>query len=327
KARTAGRVRPRPLPAMAQLAALALAALLAGCTAPRPAPVENRSSVPEPGPGSTTASAPRSATTTPARPAPAASAPAASASRAGAPGAASPSSGQTGAASRAPAAQASPVKVTPLEPVRPAGALDPAGDTVPSLVRSDASGAAQRADAPATATTRPSVAGGAPATPASSAASTSSATTSPPAASAAAAVPGPLASAAPSAGSTEPQRFTWPASGRLLEGFSEPRNMGIAIEGQPGDPVYAVAEGKVIFSGVGPRGYGNLIIVKHENDLLSVYAHNRSLVVREGDQVTRGQKIAEIGDSDADRPKLRFEIRREGRPVDPSKYLPSRPGQ
>jgi lipoprotein NlpD len=95
----------------------------------------------------------------------------------------------------------------------------------------------------------------------------------------------------------------------VLEGFSEPRNMGIAIEGQPGDPVYAVAEGKVIFSGVGPRGYGNLIIVKHENELLSVYAHNRSLVVREGDQVARGQKIAEIGDSDADRPKLRFEIR------------------
>jgi lipoprotein NlpD len=113
----------------------------------------------------------------------------------------------------------------------------------------------------------------------------------------------------------------------VLEGFSEPRNMGIAIEGQPGDPVYAVAEGKVIFSGVGPRGYGNLIIVKHENELLSVYAHNRSLVVREGDQVARGQKIAEIGDSDADRPKLRFEIRREGRPVDPSRYLPARPGQ
>jgi lipoprotein NlpD len=112
----------------------------------------------------------------------------------------------------------------------------------------------------------------------------------------------------------------------VLEGFSEPRNMGISIDGQPGDPVLAAADGKVIFSGVGPRGYGNLIIVKHDNDLLSVYAHNRSLVVREGDQVARGQKIAEIGDSDADRPKLRFEIRREGRPVDPSRYLPARAG-
>ena len=113
----------------------------------------------------------------------------------------------------------------------------------------------------------------------------------------------------------------------MLEGFSEPRNMGIAIDGQPGDPVVAVAEGRVIFSGVGPRGYGNLIIVKHENELLSVYAHNRALMVREGDQVARGQKIAEIGDSDADRPKLRFEIRREGRPVDPTRYLPPRSGQ
>ena len=136
--------------------------------------------------------------------------------------------------------------------------------------------------------------------------------------------PGPLASAAPPTAATEAARFAWPATGRVLEGFSEPRNMGISIEGQPGDPVVAVAEGRVIFSGVGPRGYGNLIIVKHENELLSVYAHNRALMVREGDQVARGQKIAEIGDSDADRPKLRFEIRREGRPVDPARYLPAR---
>lgn len=100
--------------------------------------------------------------------------------------------------------------------------------------------------------------------------------------------------------------------------------MGIAIDGQPGDPIVAAADGKVIFSGVGPRGYGNLIIVKHDNDVLSVYGHNRALMVREGDQVARGQKIAELGDSDADRPKLRFEVRREGKPVDPSRYLPAR---
>ena len=127
----------------------------------------------------------------------------------------------------------------------------------------------------------------------------------------------------PGAGPTE-LRFIWPAPGKVLEGFSEPRNMGIAIDGQPGDPILAAADGKVIFSGVGPRGYGNLIIVKHENDVLSVYGHNRALMVREGDQVARGQKIAELGDSDADRPKLRFEIRREGKPVDPSRYLPAR---
>lgn len=100
--------------------------------------------------------------------------------------------------------------------------------------------------------------------------------------------------------------------------------MGISIEGKPGDPVNAAGDGRVIFSGIGPRGYGNLLIVKHEGELLSVYAHNRALLVREGDQVARGQKIAEIGDSDADRPMLRFEIRREGRPVDPSRYLPAR---
>ncbi len=135
----------------------------------------------------------------------------------------------------------------------------------------------------------------------------------------------PLASAQPAAaGQSDGARFAWPAPGRVLEGFAEPRSMGISIDGKPGDPVAAAGDGRVIFSGIGPRGYGNLLIVKHEGELLSVYAHNRALLVREGDQVARGQKIAEIGDSDADRPMLRFEIRREGRPVDPSRYLPAR---
>ena len=118
--------------------------------------------------------------------------------------------------------------------------------------------------------------------------------------------------------------FAWPARGRIIQGFSEPKNMGIAIAGNPGDPVQAVADGRVIFSGPGPRGYGNLLIVKHDSETLSVYAHNRALLVKDGAQVKRGQQIAELGESGTDRPKLHFEIRKSGRPVDPMKLLPAR---
>jgi lipoprotein NlpD len=118
--------------------------------------------------------------------------------------------------------------------------------------------------------------------------------------------------------------FIWPASGPVIQGFAEPRSMGVSIGGKPGDPVVAAAAGRVIFSGSGPRGYGNLLIVKHDNEILSVYAHNRALLVKEGANVKRGQRIAELGDSDADRPKLHFEIRKQGTPVDPSQYLPAR---
>ena len=115
----------------------------------------------------------------------------------------------------------------------------------------------------------------------------------------------------------------WPADGKVLQGFDESRGKGIAIAGRAGEAVSAAADGKVIFSGV-VRGYGNLVIVKHASELLSVYAHNRTLAVREGDNVRRGQKIAEIGDTDADRVKLHFEIRRQGKPVDPARLLPAR---
>ena len=118
--------------------------------------------------------------------------------------------------------------------------------------------------------------------------------------------------------------FVWPARGKVIQGFAEPRNMGIAIAGNPGDPVLAAADGRVIFSGPGPRGYGNLVIVKHDADTLSVYAHNRALLVKDGAQVRRGQQIAELGESGTDRPKLHFEIRRNGKPVDPVKLLPPR---
>lgn len=127
-----------------------------------------------------------------------------------------------------------------------------------------------------------------------------------------------------SSGAPSARGFIWPASGPVIQGFSEPRSMGVSIAGKPGDPVVAAADGRVIFSGPGPRGYGNLLIVKHDDDTLSVYAHNRALLVKEGANVKRGQRIAELGDSGADRPKLHFEIRRQGKPVDPTAYLPSR---
>ena len=88
--------------------------------------------------------------------------------------------------------------------------------------------------------------------------------------------------------------------------------------------VLAAADGRVIFSGQGPRGYGNLVIIKHSNEMLSVYAHNRSLAVKEGQQVTRGQKIAELGDAGNGQPALHFEVRQGGKPVDPAGVLPKR---
>ncbi|MFZ9407410.1 MAG: peptidoglycan DD-metalloendopeptidase family protein [Burkholderiaceae bacterium] len=117
--------------------------------------------------------------------------------------------------------------------------------------------------------------------------------------------------------------FAWPLPGRLLQSYGE-TGKGITLSGNAGDPVFAAAEGRVIFSGNGPRGYGNLIIVKHPNDLLSVYAHNRKLLVKEGQNVARGERIAELGDTGGSTPRLHFEIRRQGKPVDPLPMLPRR---
>jgi len=116
--------------------------------------------------------------------------------------------------------------------------------------------------------------------------------------------------------------FTWPAKGALLAGFSEPSNKGLDIGGKPGDPVVAAAGGQVLYTGTGIRGFGKLIVIRHEGGFSSVYAHNREILVKEGQTVARGQRIAELGDTDADRPKLHFEIRKAGKPVDPLKYLP-----
>lgn len=119
--------------------------------------------------------------------------------------------------------------------------------------------------------------------------------------------------------------WAWPVnSGPVLAGFDEVKNKGLDIGGNAGDPVLAAADGRVVYAGAGLRGYGNLIILKHNNTYLTAYAHNQTLLVKEDQSVRRGQKIAEMGNSDADRVKLHFEVRRQGKPVDPSKYLPAR---
>ncbi|CAN0621315.1 Lipoprotein NlpD/LppB homolog [Burkholderia multivorans] len=126
------------------------------------------------------------------------------------------------------------------------------------------------------------------------------------------------ASAAPSG----PVTFAWPARGPVLNGFDDAKNKGVNIGGASGEAVKAAADGRVVYAGNGLRGYGNLIIIKHDATYLTAYAHNRALMVKEGDAVTKGQKIAEMGNSDADRVMLHFEVRRQGKPVDPLKYLP-----
>jgi len=118
--------------------------------------------------------------------------------------------------------------------------------------------------------------------------------------------------------------WIWPVQGQVLTGFDETKNKGIDIAGKLGDAVLAAADGRVVYAGAGLRGYGNLIILKHNNTYLTAYAHNRTLLVKEDQSVQKGQKIAEIGSSDTDRVKLHFEIRRQGKPVDPIRYLPPR---
>ena len=133
----------------------------------------------------------------------------------------------------------------------------------------------------------------------------------------------PAASSASSAGEDD-IAWIWPAQGTLVAGFDEAKNKGFDIAGKAGDAVIAAADGKVVYAGAGLRGYGNLIILKHNNTFLTAYAHNQALMIKEDQSVKKGQKIAEMGNSDADRVKLHFEIRRQGKPVDPAKYLPAR---
>ncbi len=117
-------------------------------------------------------------------------------------------------------------------------------------------------------------------------------------------------------------KLSWPSKGNVIDRFDEGKNKGIDISGKSGDPIQAAADGKVVYAGNSLRGYGNLVIVKHDNTYLTAYAHNKTLLVKEGDSVKKAQKIAEMGNTDADQVKLHFEVRKHGKPVDPMSYLP-----
>jgi lipoprotein NlpD len=118
--------------------------------------------------------------------------------------------------------------------------------------------------------------------------------------------------------------WMWPATSAVAAPFEEGKTKGLVFAGKAGDPVFAAAEGKVVYAGSGLRGYGNLVILKHNSTYLTAYAHNQALLVKEDQSVKRGQKIAEMGSTDANRVQLHFEIRRQGKPIDPAKLLPPR---
>jgi lipoprotein NlpD len=116
----------------------------------------------------------------------------------------------------------------------------------------------------------------------------------------------------------------WPAGAPVAAPFDDARNKGLVFRGKAGDPVLAAADGRVVYAGSGLRGYGNLVILKHNPTYLTAYAHNQTLLVKDDQTVRKGQKIAEMGSTDADTVQLHFEIRRQGKPVDPARLLPPR---
>jgi lipoprotein NlpD len=128
---------------------------------------------------------------------------------------------------------------------------------------------------------------------------------------------------APKAAPSTDAGFVWPVKGKVIAGFAEPRSKGIDIDGRPGDPVVAAAAGRVTYTGSGIPGLGKLVVINHDNGFITVYAHNRDILVKEQQSVSRGQKIAELGSSDAERPKLHFQIRKGSAAVDPLRYLPA----
>jgi lipoprotein NlpD len=118
--------------------------------------------------------------------------------------------------------------------------------------------------------------------------------------------------------------WAWPSAASVTTPFDETRSKGLVFAGKAGDPVLAAADGRVVYAGSGLRGYGNLVIVKHNSTYLTTYAHNQTLLVKEDQAVRRGQKIAEMGSSDAERVQLHFELRKLGKPIDPARLLPPR---
>lgn len=285
---------PMPFPFRVPGAVLIVALAIAGCSSPPPAPIVSRT-VPPP-------SAPRAA------PAPIVQAQ---------PRPATPSEAVT-VAPQAPAAQAAPIRDASLEarPIEVRPLPDSRSTQVPSTVTVPA-----QPSSPASAVrTEPR---GSKVPYSDTALTDLRNAESSTAAGAAAAIPPRAPQPAQPAELSAPPDWGWPASGRVIQSFAE-SSKGIALGGNAGDPVVAAADGRVIFSGNGPRGYGNLVIVKHSNDLLSVYAHNRSLAVKEGQTVKRGQKLAELGETGGSTPRLHFEIRQQGKPVDPAGFLPKR---
>ena len=147
---------------------------------------------------------------------------------------------------------------------------------------------------------------------------------------AAAAKAGATASAAAATTKPRPARrrfnlsWSWPADVKMSQKFNQTRK-GINFFAKTGDPVYASADGKVVYVGVGVKAYGRLLVIKHDNDYLTAYAHNSKVLVKEGRQVKRGEKVAEIGKTGAQRPMLHFEVRKAGKPIDPLQVLPQQP--
>jgi len=157
----------------------------------------------------------------------------------------------------------------------------------------------------------------APASAAASAPATSASAASPP--------PSPSREAAPPPRDGDDDiNWAWPAATPVSTPFDDARNKGLVFRGKAGDPVYAAADGRVVYAGSGLRGYGNLVILKHNTTYLTAYAHNQTLLVKDDQQVKRGQKIAEMGSTDADGVQLHFEIRKQGKPIDPARLLPAR---
>ncbi len=150
-----------------------------------------------------------------------------------------------------------------------------------------------------------------------------------PVASAASAPAAPVREAPPPVSATPREaddevNWAWPATAPVSTPFDDARNKGLVFRGKAGDPVYAAADGRVVYAGSGLRGYGNLVILKHNAVYLTAYAHNQTLLVKDDQAVKRGQKIAEMGSTDADGVQLHFEIRRQGKPIDPARLLPAR---
>jgi lipoprotein NlpD len=137
-------------------------------------------------------------------------------------------------------------------------------------------------------------------------------------------MPPPVQPSSSSTTSEDDIAWIWPSGGTLISGYDEIKSKGLKIAGRLGDPVLASADGRVVYAGSGLRGYGNLVILKHNETYLTAYAHNQTLLVKEDQTVRKGQRIADMGSSDAERVMLHFEVRRNGKPVDPAKYLPGR---